>query len=122
MQVGQDILRHFLIIFMNAGFFIKQCGGTVLHRMEQIGTGPVKNRHEIIGNYLDTEFRQIPQGGFIVFNILVPGGQANLDIIMDVHAFHHIHIEACAFNLSACFFNFLHGPDLTCLLVMQGPY
>ena len=89
--------------------------------MEEIRAGPVENGHEIIGHYLDAEFCQIAQGGLVVFDIVIPGGEADLDIIVDIDAFHHVHIEACPLDLAAHFLDFLHFPDFAGLFLVQGP-
>ncbi len=89
--------------------------------MEQICPRPVKNRHEIISNYLYPELRQIPQSLLIILNVLVSGGKADLNVIMDIHTLHHIHVEAGALDLLTDLLNLLHGPHLACLLMMQSP-
>ena len=121
MQVGKDVIRHFLIILLNLGLFIEQCGRAVLHRMEQVGARPVKDRHKVVGYDLNSELCQIPQGNLVVLDILIAGRQTNFDIIVYIDALNNIHIEACVLNLLACLFDLLDRPDLARLLIMKCP-
>ena len=90
--------------------------------MKQVCSGPVENRHKIIGHYFNAELRQISQRGLIIFNIFVSGRKSHFDIIMYIHTFYHIHMESVAFNLFSHLFDFGHFPDLAWLLVMKRPY
>ncbi len=120
-QIVQDVIRHFLIIVLNPVLFVEQRRGAVLQRVEQICPGPVKNGHKVVGHDLHAELRQIAQRSLIVFDILVSGKKPDLDIVMHVHALHHVHVEARALDLAPCLLDLFHLPDLSGLLVMQRP-
>ena len=89
--------------------------------MEQICPGPVKNGHEIVSHHLHPEFGKVAQGLFVVFNVFVPGGQADFNVVMDIDAFHHVHVKAVAFNLLPHLFNLFHFPDFPYRFVMERP-
>ena len=48
----QDILRHRVVIVLDHSLFIEKGGRAVPYFVEQITTGPVKNRHKVITNHL----------------------------------------------------------------------
>ncbi len=89
--------------------------------MEQIGTGPDKDGHEVVADDLDAEFAQVADALLVVFDVLVPGGQADLDVVVDIDRFHNIHIEAVLIQLPFDLGNLLNLPNFTGHLVMQCP-
>ena len=89
--------------------------------MEQVGAGPVEDGHEVVADHLHAELLQVPHGLDVVLNVLVPGGQAHLDVIVDVDGFHHVHVEAVGLQLLLDLGDLLFLPDLAGLLVVQGP-
>ena len=117
----ENVVGHLPVILMNSVFFVEQGGGAVLQRVEQIGSCPVKDRHEIVSYDFDAELCQIAKRGLIVFNIPVAGGETDFDIVMDIDAFHHVHVEAGALNTASDGFYFLRFPYLTCLFVVERP-
>ena len=90
--------------------------------MEQICTGPVKNRHKVVSNHLHAKLSQVAQSLLVILNILISGRQTDLNVVINVYTFHHIHVKTCAFNLLADLFNLLHSPHLAGLLMMQRPH
>ena len=90
--------------------------------MKQVCSGPVENRHKIIGHYLYAKLCQISQCCLIIFNVLISSRKSHFDIIMYIHTFYHIHMESVTFNLFSHLFNLVHFPDLAWLLVMKRPY
>ena len=89
--------------------------------MEQVGPGPVKHRHEVIANDLHTEFGQIPDALLVIFNVHIPGGQTDLDVIMDIDGLHHIHIKSVLIQLLLDLGNLRFLPDFSGQLVVQRP-
>ncbi len=120
-QVFQNILGHLLIIVLDTGLFIEQRGRAVPYGVEQVGACPVENGHEIVGDDLDACRGKVAQGDIIVFDILVAGGTADLDIVMDVDRLDNIDIEARGFDNSLFLCDFFGFPDFAGLLMVQRP-
>ena len=89
--------------------------------MKQVGAGPVKDGHKVVANHFHAELGQITDGLAVVFDVLIPGRQADLDVIVDVHGLHHIHVEAVGGKLLLDLGNFLHFPDFPGQFVVQSP-
>ena len=89
--------------------------------MKKIRPCPVKDRHKIVSHYFDTEFCKVFQCCLIIFNILIPCGQTDLNIIMDVDTLHHIHVKTRTLNARSHFLYLFHRPDLSRLLVVKCP-
>ena len=120
-QVLQDIVRHGTGVILDQVLLIEQGGGAVGQGVEQVGAGPVEDGHEVVADHLHAELLQVPHGLDVVLNVLVPGGQAHLDVIVDVDGFHHVHVEAVGLQLLLDLGDLLFLPDLAGLLVVQGP-
>ena len=117
----QNILRHRVVVILNHTLFIKQRRGTVADLVEQIGTRPIKNRHEIVANDLYTEFAQVADALLVVFNQRIAGRFADLDVIVNVDGFHHVAVESVGVKLLHHLSNFRFLPDLTGHFMMQCP-
>ena len=89
--------------------------------MEKIGTSPVKDRHKIITDDLYTELAQVADALLIVLDVHIPGGKADLDVVMDIDGFYNIDVEAVCLALLLHLSNFFFLPNFTGHLVMQGP-
>ena len=89
--------------------------------MEQVAAGPVEDGHEVVADDLHTKPGQIADGLLIVLNIHIPGGQTNLDIVVDIDRLHHVDVEAVFPALSLDFGNLSLFPDLSGHLVVQCP-
>ena len=122
MEVVQDIIRHLLRVVMNLIRLIVQSRGAVSHGMEQICPRPVEHRHEIIADDLYSEPGQIPYRLDIIGDIPVPAGQPYLDVVMDIHGLHHIHVEAIRLQGLLHLRDLLYFPDFPRHLVMQRPH
>ena len=118
---GHDVLSHSLVIALDLILLIEQCSGAVAHGVEQIGTGPVEHRHEVVADDLDTELGQIADALLVVLDVLVAGGQADLDVIVDVDRLDHVHVEAVSVDLIGYLLNLVDLPDLAGHLVVQRP-
>ena len=90
--------------------------------MEQVGAGPIENGHKVIGNNLYAALRQIAQGDLVIFDILITGRQADLDIVVYVNRFDDVDIEACVLNDLLFMHDLVDRPDFTGLLMVQSPY
>ena len=120
-EILQNIICHLPVVLPDLILLIIQRGGSVLQRVKEIGPGPVKDRHKIVGYYLNAKFRQIAQRLFIILDIPVPGGQADLNIIMDIYTLHHFHMKAVPLNLLPHFLNLMNLPHLSGRLIMESP-
>ena len=67
--------------------------------MEQVGAGPVEDGHEVVADDLDTKLGQVADALLVVFDILVAGGQTDLDIVVHVDGLDNIHIKAVGVDL-----------------------
>ena len=89
--------------------------------MEQVSAGPVKDRHEVIADNLNAKLGQVADALLVVFDILVAGRQADLDIVMDVHRFNNVAVEAVSVDLIHDFLDLVLFPNLTGHFVVQSP-
>ena len=67
--------------------------------MVQLGSCPVKYRHEIIAYTLDTGFSHTADVLTVVLNIFIPGWLTQLDILMNRNTLDHIESKARILNL-----------------------
>ena len=118
---AHDILGHGLVIVLDHVLLIEQSRRAVAHRVEQIGTGPVKNGHEVVADDLDAKLGQVADALLVVLDIFIPGGQADLDVIVDVDRLHHVHVKAVGVDLVGDGLDLVHLPHLTGHLVVQCP-
>ena len=89
--------------------------------MEQISTGPVEHRHEVVANHLYSESGKIFDGLFIVLNVLIPGWQADFDVVMDIDTLHNVHVETIGLELLLNFGDFIKFPYFSRHFVMKRP-
>ena len=105
------------------GILLKtQAPGTVSHLVSQIRPRPVKHRHEIISDTLDTAGGQIPDGLFVILDILLEIPCLGLDMLMHRHAFHYAPCQAVFSDHRLPFLNFLHAPNLSVRNMMERMY
>ncbi len=89
--------------------------------MEQVGAGPVEDGHEVVADDLDAELGQVADGLAVVFDQSVPGGKTDLDVVVNIDRFDHVHVEAVLIELLLHFSDFLYLPDFTGHFVVQRP-
>ena len=118
---AHDVLGHGLVIVLDQIFLIEQGGRAVADGMEQVGTGPVKDRHKVVADGLDAELSQVADALLVVLDILVAGRQTDLDIIVDVHGLHDGSVEAVGMDLIDNFLDLVFFPDLAGHLAVQRP-
>ena len=116
-----DVVRHLLRVVLDHVLLVEKRRGAVTHGVEHVGTRPVEDGHEVIADDLHTEGGEIADGLDIVVDVLIPGGQADLDVIVDVDGFDHLGIEARGGDLIHDGLDLLRLPDLSRHLVMQRP-
>ena len=100
---------------------VEQSGGTITDGMEQVGTGPVEDGHEVVADDLDAVLGQVADTDLVILNEGIPGGQADLDVVVNVHGLHNLGIEAVAVDQVNFLLDFFLGPDLAGHLAVQGP-
>ncbi len=118
---AHDVISHGLVVALDQILLIEQGGGTVADGMEQVGTGPVKDRHEVVADGLDTELGQVADALLVVLDVLVAGGQTDLDVIVNVDRLNDGSIEAVRMDLIDDGLDLVLFPDLTGHLAVQGP-
>ena len=116
-----DVLGHGVVVVLDHALFIEQGGGAVADLVEQVGAGPVEDGHEVVADDLHTELAQVAHGGLVILDVLVTGGLADLDVVMNVDGFHNIHIEAVGLQLLLNLRDLVHFPNFAGHLVMQRP-
>ena len=89
--------------------------------VEQVGAGPVEDGHEVVADDLDTELGQVADALFVVLDVLVAGGQADLDVVVDVDRLDDVHVEAIGVDLVCDLLDLVDFPDLAGHLVVQCP-
>ena len=90
--------------------------------MEQVRASPVKDGHEVVADHLHPELGEVADALLVVFNVLVSGGQTDLDVVVDVHRLHHVHVEAVLVQLALHLGDLVDRPDLTGHFVVQSPH
>ena len=118
---AQDVVGHGLVIVLDHVLLVEQSSGAVADRVEQVGTGPVKDGHEVVADDLDTELGQVADALLVVLDVLVAGGQADLDVIVDIDRLDHVHVEAVSVDLIGYLLDLVDLPDLAGHLVVQRP-
>lgn len=101
---------------------VVQAGGAILVHVSELSAQPVKDRHEVVHNYLDAEFREVFQRGAVVLDVFVTAGQPELDVLVDVHRFDDLAFEPGFVNLVNKNLNFVLFPVLPGRLVGQGAH
>ena len=89
--------------------------------MEQVGAGPVEDGHKVVADNLDAELAQVAHGGLVVLDVHIPGGLADLNVIVDIDGLHHVHVEAVGLQLLLNLCDFVNFPYFAGHLVMQRP-
>ena len=96
---AEDVISHGLVVVLDHVFLVEQSRGTIPDGMEQVGTGPVKDGHKVVADDLDAELGQVADALLVVLDVLVAGGQADLDVVVDVDRLNNVHIEAVSVDL-----------------------
>ena len=117
----QDVLGHGVVVVLDHALLIEQGGGAVADLVEQVGTGPVEDGHEVVADDLDAELGQVADALLVVLDQSVAGGLADLDVIMDVDGLDDVAVEAVSVQLVHDLLDFFLGPNFTGHLVMQSP-
>ena len=118
----QNVLCHSVVVILDHILFIEQRSRAVAHFVEQIGAGPVKNRHKVIADHLYAILGEVTDALLIIFDVHIPGGQTDLNVIVDIDRFHHIAIEAVGVELIHHFLDLCFLPNFAGHFVMQRPY
>ena len=87
----------------------------------QVGAGPVEDGHEVVADDLDTELGQVADALLVVLDVLIAGGQADLDVVVDVDRLDNVHVEAVSVDLVCDLLDLVDLPDLAGHLVVQRP-
>ena len=118
---GHDVLGHGLVVALDLVLLVEQCGGAVADGVEQVGAGPVEDGHEVVADDLDTELGQVADALLVVLDVLIAGGQADLDVVVDVDRLDNVHVEAVSVDLVCDLLDLVDLPDLAGHLVVQRP-
>ena len=94
-------------------------GGAVGRLLIQLGSRPVKDRHEIVGNALDAVFGAATDILAVVFYVAVPLRPAQLDFLCHGNGFHDIENEAVFRALVHHLFDGFFRPDFARLYVID---
>ena len=121
LREAHDVFRHGLIIALDHVFLIEQSRGAVSYRMEQICTRPVKNRHEVVADYLDAELAEVQDALLIILDQGVSCRQADLDIVVNIDRLNDLRIETVSVDLIYYLTYLILFPDFTGHLVVQSP-
>ena len=119
---AHDIIRHGLVIILDHILLIEERSRAVADRVEEIGAGPVKDRHEVVADHLDAKLGQVADALLVVLDVLVAGRQTDLDVVMHVDGLDNIHVEAVRLQLLLHFSDFFDGPDFAGHLVVKRPH
>ena len=117
----QDVLGHGVVVVLDHAFFVEQSGGAVADLVEEVGAGPVEDGHEVVADDLDAELGKVAHGLLVVFDQLIPGGQADLDVVVDVDGLYHVTVEAVGMELIHHFSDLALFPNFAWHLVVQSP-
>ena len=90
-----------------------EVGRTVGVRVQQVGTGPVEHRHEIVADAVDALCREVAQRLLIDLDLLVAVGAAVFDGLHDGEALYDAPAHAVALDVLTQVADLLAGPDLS---------
>ena len=111
---GQGIHLFQLILIVYQG------GGAIGQRLVQLGPGPVEHRHEVVADAFNARFSQPADVLLIIGDQTVAGGAAQLDVLVDGHAFHHVENQSVGFHLRFQGGDAFPAPDLADRHVVDG--
>ena len=97
-----------------------QAGGAVRRLFVQLGTGPVKHGHEVVGHAFDAVFGAAADVLAVDFQQLVHIVAAQLDVLVHGDGFHHVEHKAVVLALLFHFGKALLGPYLTGFYVVHS--
>ena len=124
-QCFQEVLQVFPQLFLgDRGVSLEQLVQLCHALRLPAGEGHVillSEGHEVVADDLDTELGQIADALLVVLDVLVAGGQADLDVIVDVDRLDHVHVEAVSVDLIGYLLDLVDLPDLAGHLVVQRP-
>ena len=95
--------------------------GAFADRVEQVGAGPVKDGHEVVADGLDAELGQVADALLVVLDVLIAGGQTDLDVIVDIDGLNYGGAEAGRVDLVYDLLDLGLLPDLAGHLAVQRP-
>ncbi len=121
LREAHDVVGHLLRVVLDHVLLIEQGRGAVAHRVEEVAAGPVEDGHEIVADDLHAEGGQVADGLDVVGDERVAGLETDLDVVVDVHALHHVGVEACGLDLRDDLFDLIRLPDLAGHFVVQRP-
>ena len=117
----QNVFCHGVVVVLDHALLIEQGSGAIANFVEQVGTGPVEDRHEVVADDLHAELGQVADALLVVLDQAVPSGLADLDVVMDVDRFHHIAVEAVGVELVHDLLDLVFFPNFTGHFVVQSP-
>ena len=117
----ENVLCHRVVIVLDHVLFVEQSGRAVAYGVEQIGARPVEDWHKVVADDLDAEFREVADGGLIIFNVGIAGGKSDLDVVVDVDRLYDVHIEAVFVELTLDLCDLVDLPHLARHLVVERP-
>ena len=96
-----------------------QTGGAVRRLLIQLGSCPVKDRHEIIGHALHTVFRTAPHILTVRFQMRVSLLRSQLDVLGHRNGLHHVKHQTVRLTVRLHLRQRFLRPDLTRLHVIH---
>ena len=118
----KDILCHSIVIVLDHILLVEKRGRAVSYGMKKVASRPVEYRHEVIAYYLNAELGEISDGCFVVFDIGVATGKADLDIIVNVDRLDHVHVESVLVKLALDLGDLTFLPYLSGHLMVERPH
>ena len=97
-----------------------QVGTSVGVVVEQVGTCPVKHRHEVIADGMNTLKREVSQTFLISLYLLISVGTGILDALYHRQRLYHTPSHSVTFDVLLQVADLLAGPHLTIRYIVQG--
>ena len=105
---------------LQLGIVIVQGVGAVLRDLSRkVRAEPVEDRHEVVDDDLDADLREVPDGLDVSVDVLVSGGQAHLDVLVDVDGLDDLALQTGFLDVLHIGADLFLRPDLACRLIVK---
>ena len=113
-------MQHQYIKGNECGFFKTKRFAAISHGVAEVGTGPVEDRHEIIGHCVDAAGGKVADRLLVVLDVFLMIARLCFDGFMHRHAFHHTPRQTHGFYFLFPFVDLFFRPYFTIGNMVEG--
>ena len=89
--------------------------------MEEVTSCPVEDGHEVVADNLYSKLGEVSDGFLVVFDVLVTGGETDLDVVVNVYRLNNVTVEAVSVELVHYDLDLILMPHLAGHLAVKRP-